>query len=70
MPQERTMKNTSEERGSSNMSAHVNPAELSQVNEIAERLAVSNEDVLDAIEQVGDDPKKIEEVLRGRENSY
>jgi len=46
------------------------PAMTRLVSDLAQQLAVSKQDVRDAMEQVGQDPKKIEEVLRGRENSY
>jgi len=48
----------------------INATEEKEVNEMAENLVVSREDVLDAINQVGDEREKIEEMLRGRENSH
>lgn len=70
MENERRTTDEQEENRSQHEPQRTNAATETRVREIAEQLAVSREDVLDAIEQVGDDPAKIEEMLRGRENSY
>ena len=40
------------------------------INQLTKQLGVSKQDILDAIELVGNDKEKVEEYFRSKENSY
>lgn len=50
--------------------SHVDATDLSAMEDLCKKLGVSKQDILDAIEQVGNDRDKVEEYFHDKENSY
>ena len=49
---------------------HVDGRDSSLVSRLAKKLAITEQDVIDAMEQVGNDPAKVEAFFHDKENSY